>query len=1094
MRPRPTGPLPAPVCLLSILLPTLLTELPAQGEFVNFEDPQVRPVAIATVGAGPNARRFALVCNTPDNSVEVYSAAAPFDFVARVPVGLSPVTVRWNADNGRFYTCNYLGDSVTAVRLDPASSPAGVRPRVERTAFVGDQPTDIVFVENNTQAFVALEGRNGVAHLSLPDLATITPNVRLQVAGAQGPLINHIVKMPRRLDVLPDGRFYALNLMGGDIDSPPLLDMGLFTFDPNNPPTGAAGHFHSLRDLGSTNLGCRINAAGDRMFVVAQIAQNDAAGVDAVAAQPTGFVQTWLQVVDLLPGATGDPPQLVPEQVTGSGSKALLQSINLNRDYSQNALTAVPPTDAIAQVTDVALVEGATGIERIVLAAFGSDKIVVLTPDGSQPSGYRARHIRLQVNPAAGDGYSAVGPRGLAFDDSGADPAGGLRPGLVWCVNRLDNSLAIVNPWTGTLVLHHPLRHDPTPTEIRAGRKFLYSAWATSGNGMVSCSSCHVDARTDGLTWNLGNLDAPGPGIPAHFHDGNDQDLGSMPDWPNSKGLMVTQTLQGLLDSHVEPYRMRAVATNAPYHWRGDKFDFPDFNEAFVRLQGMPDEPTIPGLSGLDADDMTAYHRFINTVHHAPNPEQRKDRRLGGDLGDPDDPMDGSGGLLGMKLFHIIPTVGPRSCVNCHTLPDGSSNTLTLTELIDGELGTPAQTQPMETAATRNLFQREITIPNGFDATDLSGNVPLLVTGSHGLLHAGIFSFPSLNNSLTINDFIHRSFSFDPDPTVDHLHKLATTEFVRQFDSGTAPMIGVAWTVDPADPAANNSVLALLEREVDEANVGLAVYTRSGGIERGYWFDPRDQQYHEENGPTVLDRAGLLALAGPGGDDVVIAQATPTGSERRVASLGGRPATLTGAAPDPQTIALVPMAPNTFYVGVPSLTGNWDPNHPSLPFQWNVANNGPEPVSMRSIRELQTSLAGTFGVPSNPLRHEPPRRLRVIGAGIRPNAKLVLGMPRQSPTSGPIQQVRFDLAPTKYVSHGLPVWETAEELDPMQTLAFLHGGYWSPGVLQVMRADYSGVPALDPTTWNRYLVAIENEDGTIGVAATRQSLTLQDDR
>ena len=44
------------------LSPSLL----AQGEFVNFETPQVKPIAVAHV----NGKDWLLGCNTPDNSVE----------------------------------------------------------------------------------------------------------------------------------------------------------------------------------------------------------------------------------------------------------------------------------------------------------------------------------------------------------------------------------------------------------------------------------------------------------------------------------------------------------------------------------------------------------------------------------------------------------------------------------------------------------------------------------------------------------------------------------------------------------------------------------------------------------------------------------------------------------------------------------------------------------------------------------------------------------------------------------------------------------------------------------------------------------------
>jgi len=1084
--------------LCAYLTITSLTDsLVAQGAFVNYEDPQVRPITIATLGSPE--RRFTLICNTPDNSVEIYDAESPFAFVGRVPVGQSPVTVRWNADNGRFYTCNYLGDSVSCVRLDLAPATGStVNAVLERTVTVGDQPTDIVFMQNNTRAVVALEGRSGVAQLDLADLSTTIPLVLLEVDRAQGPAISHVAKMPRTMAITSDDRFYALNHLGGDIDASPLLDMGMYVFDPNNPPAGATGNFHSIPDIGSTNFNFAIDQSENRMFVVSQIARNNAAGVHAIAARPTGFVETWLKVLNLQPTTAGGPPILAPEQSAGPGPKPLWQSINLNRDYSQTTLTEVAPNQALAQATDVALVENQHGIAHIVLAAFGSDKVAILTPDANQPSGYAIQQIQLAVTNPAGN-YGAVGPRGLAVDPQGTVPGSPSTIGLVWVANRLDNSFAVINPWTGTIVAQRALANDPTTDDIRRGRPFLYSAYKTSGNGMVSCASCHIDARTDALIWNLGHTGPTGPAIPTHFHDGNGHDDASMPEFPNAKGNMVTQTLQGLLNSHVEPYSMRVVATNAPYHWRGDKFDFPDFNEAFVNLLGMPDEPTIPGESGLSQAEMESYHRFINTIHHPPNPEQRKDRILSGDLGDPDDFNTGSGGKLGLKLFHAQATVGARSCVNCHSLPEGSSNTLVLTEKIEGGLGAPPQEHPFETAATRNLFTRELLVPNGFDITDLSdlANNPLKMNGPYGLLHAGIFSIvasSSINVSLTLNDFVHRAFRFSQNETLNHLRKLAVTEFVRHFDTGTAPLIGMAWTVDPAQTATNNAVLQLFENQVKEANVGIAVFTRNNGVERGYWFDPRDSRYYEEGGTSSLDRSGLLALAVPTApDNVVIAQATPTGSERRVASLSGIATTLTGPAPNAASITLAPMAPNTFWAGVASLTGNWDPNHPTLPFQWDPAN-GPEPVSMKSIRELQLSLAGLFGMPIRPLRHEPPRRLRVIGDNIRPGARLGIGMARQQPGSFPAQNIWFDLAPTRYTLNGRAVWETAEELDPMHTMAWLHGGYWAPGVSQVMLADYTGVGQLDPAGWNLYAIAVQNEDDTLGLSPTWQPMTLQDDR
>ncbi len=61
------------------------SDLSAQGEFVNFETGPVRPLTVARV----DGHDYLLVCNTPDNSVEVYDTVSD-GFIVRVPVGLRP--------------------------------------------------------------------------------------------------------------------------------------------------------------------------------------------------------------------------------------------------------------------------------------------------------------------------------------------------------------------------------------------------------------------------------------------------------------------------------------------------------------------------------------------------------------------------------------------------------------------------------------------------------------------------------------------------------------------------------------------------------------------------------------------------------------------------------------------------------------------------------------------------------------------------------------------------------------------------------------------------------------------------------------------
>ncbi|MCR9243510.1 MAG: hypothetical protein NXI31_00655 [bacterium] len=1055
--------------------------LPAQGKFVNYEDPQVKPIAVAAVGAYD----YVLACNTPDNSVEIYlaewSLAAP---VARVRVGLSPVTVKWDASTGHFYTCNFLGDSVSRVRLDlvPATQTTAetVRAVLERTERVGDEPTDIAFDPNATTAVVTLHSSGKVRRIEKSDLSAVTGPLLLGTLApvtvappfAPGPANPKIpfwfVKQARRIEILRDDRQYVINTMGGELSS--IYDLGVFGIVPT-PGGGTA--FHAVSGVGSTNLGCAVNAQQDRMFVASQIAINVGEfGGAEVADEPTGFVQTWLKVLDL--PSDGTAPVLAVPQLDGPAPKPLFRSIDLNRNYDGGSQVLLPEPERLAQVTDVVLVPDPTpgNPERIVLAAFGSERVAILTPDANDPSGYSRSIVNLGLIGNPGDEYSAVGPRGLAYSGRSSQPASGTT-GLVFVMNRLDNSLAVVNPYNG-MHTRRALAFDPTPHVIRKGRTFLYTARTTSEHGTVSCASCHVDARTDGLRWRLGE-DVVGPTIAHRLIDGIDgtqlPQVGGIPAFPADKPETVTQTLQGLVTSHLEPDAMQFLATAAPYHWRGDKPAFQDFNEAFVNLQGMADDPE-PGVNGLTTAQMNDYTSFINTIHFPPNPEQPLDRSYHGDEGLAQDPFDGSGALLGRKLFHTVPFIDGRSCVNCHSLPEGSSNTLTIfsevTQAQSSTGSTATQDHPFESAALRNLAPREMVVPDGYLESGLTPFWP--INGPSGLHHGGAGSVPQ-TNSWSINDNMHVTFevlgavvlgSF----TAAQVEGL--TEFVRQFDTGTAPAIGYAWTMTAGDPMPDGRFDVVLPQAA-EANVGVAVYLRKNGLERGLWYDPTHQggRFREMDGSGSYTAADLVnELAEP--DDVLIVQATPTGTERRVADLTGLDPALTGNAPS--NLELLEMVPSTAYVGITNFIDSIDP-----------AGLNPQPKSMVAERTLANAVAtapvpNTFGVPVQP-RHEPPRRFRIAGLGIRPGAKLAI-----EAAASPGALVWFDLAPTDRIHSGKPVWETAEELDALQTMAFLCGGHAAPGVLATLLGDATAASQLDPDTYNSFRIEVLNEDGTSGTS------------
>jgi hypothetical protein len=183
----------------------------------------------------------------------------------------------------------------------------------------------------------------------------------------------------------------------------------------------------------------------------------------------------------------------------------------------------------------------------------------------------------------------------------------------------------------------------------------------------------------------------------------------------------------------------------------------------------------------------------------------------------------------------------------------------------------------------------------------------------------------------------------------------------------------------------------------------------------------------------------------------------------------------------PQNIVLEKMAPNTAFVDIPS-------------FNLNLNASSPPSSSIWTQRTLQNAVLGLFGVPAS-LRHEPPRRFRVTGDNIRPGAKLLLGIASgANPASLPVEIMVMEIYPTTHQSGGRQVWETLAELDPTQSFALLNGGYWAPDVANVL-LRLTSTPALQPNAWNNYLVAIQNEDGTLGFDITNwQRLRIQDNR
>lgn len=1009
-------------CLLLVL--GLADLVVAQGSFVNFEEPQVAPITVLRVGG----HDYLAVCNTPNNSVEIYNTSTNAR-VTSFRTGQGPVTVRYAESRGELFTANFIGDSVTVARVIPETW-GGLRSvEVRRTSHVGDEPCDIAFFPDDRAIVVTMSGFGALAWYDADNLRPIGGQLggRMDLTFPWfSPAATKALKEPRR--ILWDGQL--LLTLGSKGGNTPAFDFDLWGFNLSTFEQSDLG------GLGSTNH-AMLRLKDGRLLVVGTMARNDLIGEAAVRAAPTGFVESWLWTVDR-PGRAG----------------ATVQGRDLNRDRFGSV---VAKTEALSQPTDVAVSYDFGGLDKVFVAGFHSDRVGVLHADGGPPSGWR--HTRIDIPVDYQSGYLRNGPRGLAFKD--ANPAQSGDPGArLYVLNRLSNSVSVVDPAGERELTRFPLARDPTPTFIRIGRSFLYNA-DLSGNGIVACTSCHVDARSDSLGWNLGVAGSSSANVPINpFLVDGVTGLHQTQVYPDDKGVMTTQSLQGLVTHPVNPEAQRHFS-NAPFHWRGDRDSVNAFNSAFVTLMGAPNQGTPQQPKGLSDGLMQDLVDMIHSIVLPPNREQWLERTYVGDLGDPDQ-EDGADQLRGLKLFHTagVPAgiTGGRSCVQCHWLPGGSNRRITSVDKIDQ--------QPTLTAGLRNLAEREAVLERS--AFTLSN----VKTGGFGLFHFG--RVPSINH------FVFAAFRRHFNDDIDKITSL--TRFIRAYDTGTAPMVGAAFTINRTTSAAETAwVLGLLDREAGRANIGVAVHARLGGVQRGFFYDLTSSPpvYRDVQSFAFRDRAGLLSDL-RSADDLLVFQATPPGSERRLCSPTGGAGWIPG--PIPSSVSLEPMAPNSAWAPVTRLTKNWAKGTGAHDFRWDgeILTGYPvdEPRSLQTLRIYQQALinkAPQFGLTA--MRHEAPRRFAVMGRDIRPGAVLEL----RHATDPALEPFVLELFPTNRFASGRQRWETAAEASPLLTYTLLLGGPNAPDVQNALFGRVSEPPppsAFNPVGWNQYRATVRNEDGT----------------
>jgi DNA-binding beta-propeller fold protein YncE len=819
--------------------------------FVAFESGQVRPLALSADGQ----RLFAV--NTADNRLEIFSTGGGLQPVASVLVGLEPVAVALDPV-GRAWVVNHLSDSISIVDVNATI------PHVIQTLWVGDEPRDIVFAgANRERAFVttAHRGQN-----SPVDPALNTPSIgRADVwvfdstliddtpGGSAEQIVTLFGDRPRPLAVSGDGlRVYAGIFLSGNRTT---------AIAPNNftksGPTTSADNVTApdsgliVRFNGST----WVDAEGNNRspFVPFSLPDYDVFEIDAlslaVTRQVSGVGTILFNIIanpvdDTLyvsnidsrnhvrfagsttRGNTSVRGHLVDQQITviGAGQDVRKRPVNKHIDFSIPTGSQAERDLSLATLLGMAITDDG---QTLYATAFGSQKIAVfdtaaLADDSFVPD------AQAQIELSGG------GPSGIVLDE--------VRE-LAYVLTRFDNGISTIDLATGQETSHVTM-FNPEPPAIRSGRKFLYDARITSGNGNDSCASCHVFGDTDGLAWDLGEPGGTVSPIPNTFIPISPAALPY--EFHPMKGPMTTQSMRGLTN-------------HGPMHWRGDRTGadrddgetleeaaFKEFNAAFDALAGLGGE--------LPDADMQAFTDFSMRINYPPNPIRQLDNNLVG--------IEIDGERLYNEGVVRVQTGRLEVCAECHPISPAA-----------GRFGTRGlsanNSQPGEKNFKiphfRDQYQKVGMFGWGFESPAATGPQ---VRG---------FSFN--HNGATSSNFIIADLGMPQDDL------LALRAFIYAFPTESPPILGQQVTLtdgNRAEAAARLDLLVqrgMVESPVPECD--LVVNGIVSGAARS-WTMGRDGMFlPDRTGDSVVDRAAVEAsITGPG--HYLTFLCTPWGSGTRI--------------------------------------------------------------------------------------------------------------------------------------------------------------------------------------------------------------------
>lgn len=782
----------------------------AQTSFVNWETPQVHPLDQTPDGA------LLVAANTPDNRVEVYGITKDgLEHLGAVPVGLDPVSVRARTAT-EVWVVNQVSDSISIIDLNTMN--------VVDTITTGDEPADVVFAGDPQRAFVSVSQLNRIEVYDPADRSAAPVMIEIEgedpraLATDGSTVYAAIFESGNRTTILPETVVSAgVNPYPGDPNPPP--NDGA-EFDPpiaGGLPTPPEVGLIVLKDQDGV---WRDDNDGDWDAAVGwDLHDHDVAVVDAnslsvsyitglmnanmaITVGPAGNVTVIgtdaINEIRFEPNLSGIFVRVVGASIAEGGEKTIVD-LNPHLDYTTPTVSQTIRDQSIGDPRGLAWdAAGTTGY----ITGMGSNNVVIVDP-------LLNRVGLIEVG---------EGPTGLVLDEGHA---------RLYVLNRFEGSISIVA--TDALIeLQRVSFYDPTPGAIRDGRPFLYDTHLTSGLGQAACASCHIDARLDQLAWDLGN--------PAGTVKPFDQNCnagipggGVCEDWHPMKGPMTTQTLVGIIGTD-------------PFHWRGDRGGFSQFNPAFESLMGDDEQLTDIGIQQFEA--------FVSSLTAPPNPFRNFDGSL---------PMtfpNGGNPANGRSLFLNAPLDGGfLTCNNCHALPTGTNGVIISGNLLQ-------ESQSFKIPQLRNMHEK-----TGFDVISLNNN------RGFGFVHDG--GVDTLFNFLQAPVFTFLAGE------AGNQQRRDIVAFMMSLAIDTQAAVGVQTTVIDAATAPTEQINLIEDMLAlaDGNDVGLVVKGLQDSQQRGYAY-LGGGLFQSDREDEVVSAEDLLGAAAAGAE--LTYTVVPFGTQTRI--------------------------------------------------------------------------------------------------------------------------------------------------------------------------------------------------------------------